>query len=59
MCEIGDFLVVTICTIMDQNKKHQLREVQRRDEILTINEFDFLFFRLNTLPREGVVILKL
>jgi hypothetical protein len=43
---------------MDQDKRHQLREVQRKDEILTIDEFDFPFFRFDILPREGVVILK-
>jgi hypothetical protein len=44
---------------MDQDRRHQQREVQRIDEILAINEFDFPFPRFNTLPKEGAVILKL
>jgi hypothetical protein len=44
---------------MDQDKMHQPREVQHRDEILTIDEFDFPFPRFDTLLREGIIILKL
>jgi hypothetical protein len=44
---------------MDQDKRHQLREVQRRDKILAINEFDFPFPRFDTLPKEGAIIFKL
>jgi hypothetical protein len=41
---------------MDQDKRHQLREVQLREEILANNEFDFPFLRFDTLPRERIVI---
>jgi len=44
---------------MDHDKRHQLREVQCRDESLAISEFDFSFPRFDLLPRERTVILKL
>jgi hypothetical protein len=44
---------------MDQDKRHQLREAQCRDEILAISKFDFPFPRFDLMPREGAVIFKL
>jgi len=44
---------------MDQDRRHQPREVQHRNEILTIDEFDFPFPRFDTLLREGAIIFKL
>jgi hypothetical protein len=44
---------------MDQDKRHQLREAQHKDEILAISEFDFPFPRIDLLPSEGAFIFKL
>jgi hypothetical protein len=44
---------------MEHDGKDQLREVQHKDEILAINEFDFAFPRFDILPKEGVIILRL
>lgn len=43
--------------IMDQKMSDYLGEVQRGEEILVVNEFDFPFPRFDVLPRKGVVIL--
>jgi hypothetical protein len=48
-----------ICSAMNYERKDQLRNVQHRDKILAINEFDSPFPKYDLLPREGVVILKL
>jgi hypothetical protein len=44
---------------MDQDKRHQLKEVQHRDEILVISEFDFPFPRFDILLKERTIILRL
>jgi len=40
-------------------KRHQLKEVQHRDKILAINEFNFPFPRFDILLKEGAIILRL
>jgi hypothetical protein len=44
---------------MDQDRRHQPREVQHRNKILTIDEFDFPSPRFDILLREGAIIFKL
>jgi hypothetical protein len=44
---------------MDPNRREDLEEVQDRDYILVINEFDFPFFRFDILPKMGTIILQL
>ncbi len=44
---------------MDEKKKEQLGQGQHKDEILAISEFNFPFPRFDTLPREGVIMLRL
>ncbi len=44
---------------MDYDKRHQLKKVQHRDEILAINEFNFPFPRFDILLKEGTIILRL
>jgi len=44
---------------VEQGGKDQLREVQHKDQILVINEFDFPFPKFDIMPKEGAIILKL
>ncbi len=48
-----------ICSTMNQERKDQLRNVQHRDKILAINEFDSPFPRYDLLPTERTVIMRL
>lgn len=44
---------------MDQRRNNYLGKVQHRDEILVVSEFDSPFPRLDILPKEVAVILRL
>jgi hypothetical protein len=44
---------------MNQEKEHQLQNVQHKDKILAIGESDSPFPKYDLLPKEGVIILRL
>jgi hypothetical protein len=44
---------------MDPNRREDLEEVQHRDEVLAISEFDFPFSKFDILPKMGTIILQL
>lgn len=48
-----------ICNTMNQEREDQLQNVQHKDKILAIDEFDSPFPRYNLLPWEGIIILRL
>ncbi len=48
-----------ICNTMNQEKEHQLQNVQHKDKILAIGESDSPFPKYDLLPKEGVIILRL
>jgi hypothetical protein len=44
---------------MDPNRREDLEEVQHRDYIMVISEFDFPFSKFDILPKMGTIILQL